>query len=76
MDYETAITDITEHVVNAGGIWAYWKMNYETAITETVTREAAIQEIELHGEDVHWFLHDLGDRAHYSGLEVLEWLGY
>ncbi|WP_199851926.1 hypothetical protein [Variovorax sp. PMC12] len=52
-------------------------MPYEEAIEATVTREQARREIAKHDcEGFAQFLADVGDRATYTGKEVLDWLGY
>ena len=53
-------------------------MSYEEAIETTVSREEARREIERHDIDGTFadFLSEVGDRAEYSGEEVLAWLGY
>lgn len=53
-------------------------MSYEDAIEATVSREEARREIARHdiGGTFEDFLHEVGDRAEYSGEEVLAWLGY
>jgi tRNA1(Val) A37 N6-methylase TrmN6 len=53
-------------------------MDYEDACEATVTREEARREIARHNIDGTFedFLAEVGDRAEYSGDEVLGWLGY
>lgn len=53
-------------------------MSYEDAIEATVTREEARREIERHDIDGTFddFIREVGDRAEYTGEEVLAWLGY
>ena len=53
-------------------------LEYETACETTVTREQARREIARHDIDGTFadFLADVGDRAEYTGAEVLGWLGY
>ena len=54
------------------------QMNYDEAVEAEVTREQARAEIAKHDADggFEQFLVDVGDRASYSGAEVLAWLGY
>lgn len=52
-------------------------MDYSEACEATVTREEAKREIAKHdGPEWSEFLDDVGDRAEYTGEEVLGWLGY
>jgi len=53
-------------------------MDYEDACEAIVTREEARREIARHDIDGTFadFLAEVGDRAEYSGGEVLGWLGY
>ncbi|MBT2322553.1 hypothetical protein J7E62_09365 [Variovorax paradoxus] len=53
-------------------------MDYEEAIETTVTRAQALAEIAKHdiGEPIESFFADCGDKATYTGAEVLGWLGY
>ena len=51
-------------------------MTYDEALESTVTRAEAIAEVRAHQISVHEFLDDLGDKPHYTGAEVLNWLGY
>ena len=53
-------------------------MNYEDACEETFTPAEAQREIEKHDTDGGWaaFVADVGDKAEYTGQEVLDWLGY
>ncbi|HEV2990204.1 MAG TPA: hypothetical protein VG759_17300 [Candidatus Angelobacter sp.] len=51
-------------------------MDLETALASTVTKAEAIREIKLHDQDVTEFFAEVGDKAEYSGSEVLCWLGY
>lgn len=53
-------------------------MTYEDAIDSAVSREEARAEIARHDADggFEQFLLDVGDRATYSGADVLAWLGY
>lgn len=53
-------------------------MEYEEATEATVTREEARREIQRHDSDSGFpqFVQDVGDRATYTGAEVLGWLGY
>jgi len=55
-----------------------WQMDYEDACEAIVTREEARREIARHDIDGTFadFLAEVGDRAEYSGGEVLGWLGY
>lgn len=52
-------------------------MSYEEALEAAVTREQARIEIAKHDCD-GWeeFLKEVGDKSHYTGAEVLGWLGY
>ena len=51
--------------------------DYETACEATVTREMARLEIMEHDcEGWEIFLREVGDKTHYKGSEVLDWLGY
>jgi hypothetical protein len=54
-------------------------MSYAEAIEATITRQQAIRELKLHSiteEGLAEFFAELGDKAEYSGAEVLAWLGY
>lgn len=53
-------------------------MTYEEAIEATVTRDEAQREIAKHDVEGGFaaFIRDVGDKAEYSGKEVLDWLGY
>ena len=52
-------------------------MTYDEALESTdITRAEAIAEVRAHQISVHEFLDEVGDRALYSGSEVLQWLGY
>lgn len=51
-------------------------MQYEDAISTIVTKEKALSEIRKHHLDPNEFLAETGDKSHYSGKEVLDWLGY
>jgi len=52
-------------------------MNYDEACETMVSREQARREIAKHDcEGFAQFLEDCGDRPHYTGKEVLDWLGY
>jgi len=51
-------------------------MRYSEAIEYIVTKEEVKKEIRLHGLRFKDFIEDLGNRPNYSGLEVLNWLGY
>ena len=51
-------------------------MDYETAMTATVTRAEAVREIEQHQLPVDEFFADVGDKEIYRGADVLIWLGY
>lgn len=52
-------------------------MTYEEAIKIRVSRADARAEIERHdSEGWEAFLCEVGDRDEYTGLEVLNWLGY
>jgi hypothetical protein len=50
--------------------------DYESACEATVTRRAALEEIEDHGHDWSSFTAECGDRPTYLGRVVLDWLGY
>ena len=51
-------------------------MDYETAIESTVTHDEAAREICQHGLNPQGFFAEYGERATYSGADVLAWLGY
>ena len=57
-------------------------MTYEQAMGAIVSKAEALAEIRLHptGQDaeldITHFLMDVGDKAQYTGAEVLDWLGY
>lgn len=53
-------------------------MTYDEAIETTFTRAEARREIEAHDSDGGWsaFVAEVGDKAEYTGDEVLGWLGY
>lgn len=53
-------------------------MDYDEATEATVTRDQARREISKHDIDGTFddFLREVGDRATYTGGEVLGWLGY
>ncbi|MDQ0084555.1 hypothetical protein J2W35_004924 [Variovorax boronicumulans] len=55
-------------------------MNYEEAAEATVTRAEALREIARHDlgepDPVALFFQEVGDKAEYTGEEVLSWLGY
>lgn len=51
-------------------------MSYAEAIETTISRQQAIRELKRHGACLEEFFAELGDRAEYSGAEVLGWLGY
>lgn len=51
-------------------------MTYDEAIETTVSRDQARREIALHSCDWDAFIADVGDKATYTGAEVLGWLGY
>lgn len=53
-------------------------MDYETALTATVTRAEARREIGRHDVEGGFaaFLVEVGDRSEYTGADVLNWLGY
>lgn len=52
-------------------------MTYDEAIEATVSQAQAKREVERHDCD-GWaaFIEDVGDKATYTGAEVLGWLGY
>jgi len=52
--------------------------SYEDACEATITRAEAESEIAKHDCEGGFtaFLVDVGDRAEYTGQEVLDWLGY
>lgn len=51
-------------------------MTYEEATEATVGRQSAFEEIRKHS--LLWcdFVKDVGNKEHYTGKEVLDWLGY
>lgn len=54
-------------------------MSYAEAIETTVTRQQAIRELQRHSvteEGLAEFFAECGDKPHYSGKEVLDWLNY
>ena len=53
-------------------------MSYDEAIENVFTREEARLEIAKHASDGGFkaFLAEVGDKAEYTGAEVLDWLGY
>lgn len=52
-------------------------MTYAEALTEIVTRQQAIRELARHSVvDLEEFFAECGDKPHYSGKEVLDWLNY
>ena len=51
-------------------------MTYEEAAEATVTRSEAIAEVRAHQISLDDFFAEVGDKPHYFGSEVLEWLGY
>lgn len=53
-------------------------MTYEDARDENpmVSRAQAIAEIRRHSLDPADFFREVGDRAEYRAMEVLDWLGY
>ena len=57
-------------------------MTYEQAMGARVSKSEAIAEVRLHptGQgtelDISDFLIEVGDKAQYTGAEVLDWLGY
>lgn len=51
-------------------------MNYEEATEAVVTQAEAKREVTRHHCDWAEFVADCGDRATYTGSEVLGWLGY
>ena len=51
-------------------------MNFDDAWQATITRAQARKEIKLHDARFSEFLAEVGDKATYTGAEVLGWLGY
>lgn len=55
-------------------------MNYEEASEATVSKARALAEIAKHDigepDPAALFLAEVGDKPHYTGAEVLNWLGY
>jgi hypothetical protein len=51
-------------------------MDFETAMTSTVTKAEAVREIRLHEHDEADFFAAVGEKEEYRGSEVLIWLGY
>tara|TARA_R110000787_G_scaffold139611_4_gene253267 strand:+ start:613 stop:771 length:159 start_codon:yes stop_codon:yes gene_type:complete len=52
-------------------------MTYEEALESTdITRSEAIAEVRAHQISLDEFFAEVGDKPHYSGAEVLNWLGY
>lgn len=51
-------------------------MDYDDAVEATVTRTEAQREIHRHAASWEEFVAEVGDRAEYTGAEVLGWLGY
>lgn len=51
-------------------------MSYDDAINAIVTRKEAFAEVIRHGHPISEFVREVGNKWHYSGAEVLEWLGY
>mgnify|MGYP003649474404 FL=1 len=52
-------------------------MTYEEAVESTdITRAEAIAEVRAHQISLDDFFAEVGDKPHYFGSEVLEWLGY
>ena len=43
---------------------------------EILTRQQAINQVHKHGINPIEFLAELGSNTHYTGEEVLNWLGY
>lgn len=50
--------------------------NYEDACAHELTRAEALHEVRSHHCNEAEFLADVGDKATYTGQEVLDWLGY
>ena len=51
-------------------------MKYFEAMETTVTKKEALKEIRKHGLRIKDFLKEVGNKEHYKGSEVLDWLGY
>lgn len=53
-------------------------MSYEEATLPdtTITQAQALRELKLHSANVQEFFAEVGEKAEYSGKEVLNWLGY
>ena len=51
-------------------------MNYEEAAEAVISKQDAIREIEHHSIDPKEFFEEVGEKDHYIGSEVLNWLGY
>ena len=51
-------------------------MTLDEAFEATITKAEAISEIEKHGHAPAEFFADVGERAEYTGQDVLGWLGY
>jgi hypothetical protein len=49
---------------------------YEDAAEATISRQQAIREVKKHHSNVEEFFAEVGEKAEYSGKEVLDWLGY
>ena len=48
----------------------------EEADQARLTGEQVVRIMEEHGLDFEDFLLDIGNKEEYSGVEVLDWLGY
>lgn len=51
-------------------------MEYNEAVGATVSQAQARAEVKRHSCEWSEFVADVGDKAQYSGQEVLDWLGY
>ena len=51
-------------------------MTYNDAVKSFVSRKAAQLEIKRHGLEWSDFVSDCGDHETYTGLTILNWLGY
>jgi hypothetical protein len=51
-------------------------MDFEEAQQAIVSKAEAAREIEKHGHNPQEFFAEIGERAEYTGAEVLAWLGY
>lgn len=51
-------------------------MNFEQAMENTVSAQAARREIEKHGHKFEDFAAEFGWKTEYPGADILGWLGY